>query len=104
MPAPSADEVIDVVKPDRAAGPQTPTTGRADAAHHARDRAVVIVGKDRQYWTIFDDDGEPVGRSYEMPPRATPAELRWFWSVVVCRPRSAFCALDLGTDLGAKKR
>ena len=40
------------------------------------------VDKDRQDWTIFDD-GEPVGRIYEDASASTPAELRWFWSVVV---------------------
>ena len=37
---------------------------------------------DRQDWTIFDA-GKPVGRIYEDATAGTPAELRWFWSVIV---------------------
>ena len=37
---------------------------------------------DRQDWTIFDA-GKPVGRISEDATEGTPAELRWFWSVIV---------------------
>jgi hypothetical protein len=37
---------------------------------------------DRLDWTIFDD-GEPVGRIYEHAGAGTPADLRWFWSIIV---------------------
>ena len=37
---------------------------------------------DRQDWTIFDD-GKPVGRIYENAGAGTPADLRWFWSIIV---------------------
>jgi hypothetical protein len=45
------------------------------------------VDKDRQDWTMFDD-GEPVGRIYEVSA-STPAELRWFWSIVISAPPTA---------------
>ena len=38
----------------------------------------------RQDWTIFDA-GKPVGRIYEDATAGTPAELRWFWSVICVR-------------------
>jgi hypothetical protein len=37
---------------------------------------------DRQDWTIFDD-GKPVGRIYEHGGAGPPADLRWFWSIIV---------------------
>jgi hypothetical protein len=46
------------------------------------------VDKDRQDWTIFGD-GELVGRIYEDASASTPAELRWFWSIVVYVPPAA---------------
>ena len=40
------------------------------------------VYQDRQDWTIFED-GRPVGRIYEDATAGTPADLRWFWSIIV---------------------
>ena len=37
---------------------------------------------DRQDWTIFDD-GKPVGRIYEHAGAGTPADRRWFRSIIV---------------------
>ena len=40
------------------------------------------VYQDRQDWTIFED-GKAVGRIYEDASASAPADLRWFWSVIV---------------------
>ena len=46
----------------------------------------------RQDWTIFDG-GKLVGRIYEDASASTPADLRWFWSVIVyVDPRDYVCS------------